>query len=97
MKEILIIAARALEKTPEKMFFFIIGFLSIVLAFEVGFLGAMAFLIVLCSYYVYIRKQIILENSDKRKYKIDRESLRLQQKYLDYKTGSQRKKEDKND
>lgn len=97
MKEILIIAARALEKTPEKMFFFIIGFLSIALAFEVGFFGAMAFLIVLCSYYVYTRKQTFLENSDKRKYKIDRESLRLLQKYLDYKTGSQRKKEDKND
>lgn len=97
MQKILTIAARALEKTPEKMFFFIMAFFSVSIAFKFGFWEAMFFLIFICGTYVYVKKQKFLDKSNERKYKIDKESLRLLGKYLDYRPGAQRKKEDEDD
>lgn len=97
MTKILTIAARALEKTPEKMFFFALSLLTVVMTFKIGYLRAMIFLIVVCGAYVYVRRQKFLDKSDERKYQIDQESLRLQRKYLNYMKRSKRKKEDKDD
>jgi len=97
MQKILTIAARALEKTPEKMFFFIMAFLSVVITFKAEFWEAMFFLIFICGTYVYVKKQKFLDKSNERKYKIDQQSLRLLGKHLDYWIGAQRKKEDKDD
>lgn len=78
------IAAQGLQKTPRKLFFFILGFFAIILTFKVGYWQAMLFLVVICALYLYANEQNYKDKVSSRQYKLDAKALKNQNKYLDY-------------